>query len=188
VPVRDSHAAGHWLLIDDNEDLLASTLLRHENILLFPLMSSTNANEYLSDAEFRAWHGTLLFTHSAVRALDQALSTAHGISIKEFDVLITLFNAPDGRLRMTELAERVVLSASGVSQLVTRLERDGLVQRIVDAGDRRSFFAALTPAGHQRLRDSRPTHNEVIRDRLTRRLTPTQLKTLGTLWQAILDW
>ena len=150
-------------------------------------MSSTRRNEYLSDAEFRAWHGSLLFTNTTTRALDEALSKAHRISVKEFDVLITLFNAPDGRLRMTELAERVVLSPSGVTHLVTRLERDGLVQRIVDESDRRSFFAALTPAGHQRLRDSRSTHNEVIREHLTRRLTPNQLDTLGMLWTKLLQ-
>ena len=150
-------------------------------------MSSTNRDEYLSDAEFRAWHGSLLFTNSTTRALDEALSEAHGISVKEFDVLITLFNAPDGRLRMAELAVRVVLSPAGVTHLVTRLERDGLLQRIVDEGDRRSFFAALTPAGHQRLRESRPTHNEVIREHLTRRLTPNQLNTLGALWEKILQ-
>jgi DNA-binding MarR family transcriptional regulator len=143
-------------------------------------------DEYLSDAEFRAWHGSLLFTNSATRALDAALSEAHGISVKEFDVLITLFNAPDEQLRMTELAARVVLSPSGVTHLVTRLERDGLVRRIVDRGDRRSAFAALTRAGHQRLRDARPTHNEVIRQHLTRRLTPNQLNTLGALWDKLL--
>jgi DNA-binding MarR family transcriptional regulator len=148
-------------------------------------MSSPRGNEYLSDAEFRAWHGTLVFTNLATRALDEALSETHGISVKEFDVLITLFNAPHGRLRMAELAEQVVLSASGVTHLVTRLERDGLVRRIVDEGDRRSFFAELTPAGRQRLRDARPTHNEVIRERLTRRLTSKQLDTLGTLWEKV---
>lgn len=150
-------------------------------------MSSTRRTEYLSEAEFRAWHGSLLFTNLATRALDEALSEAHAISVKEFDVLITLFNAPDGQLRMAELAEKVVLSASGVTHLVTRLERDGLVQRIVDERDRRSFFAALTPAGNQRLRDSRPTHNEVIRERLIRRLTPNQLNTLGALWDKVLE-
>lgn len=150
-------------------------------------MSSANHDEYLSDDEFRAWHGSLLFTSSTTRALDEALTAAHGVSVKEFDVLITLFNAPEGRLRMAELAERVVLSPSGVTHLVTRLERDGLVQRIVDEHDRRSYFASLTPAGRQRLRDSRPTHNEVIREHLTRRLTQNQLKTLGALWEKILD-
>jgi len=64
-------------------------------------------------AEFSAWHGALQFTNRAMRAIDEALSAAHDISITEFDVLITLFNAPDSRLRMTELAERVVLTPSG---------------------------------------------------------------------------
>jgi DNA-binding MarR family transcriptional regulator len=81
---------------------------------------------------------------------------AHGISVKEFDVLITLFNAPGGQLRMTDLAEQVLLTPSGVNHLVTRLERDGLVSRSVDKEDRRSTFAALTSAGHRRLRESRP--------------------------------
>jgi DNA-binding MarR family transcriptional regulator len=145
------------------------------------------ADEYLTDAEFRAWHGCLRFTNAAMRELDSALIAAHGISVKEFDVLITLFNAPAGRLRMTELAERVVLTPSGVTHLVTRLERDGLVSRVVDEGDRRSFFAALTPDGRRRLRESRPTHNEVVRAHLTRRMTATQLKSMGALWDTILE-
>ncbi len=150
-------------------------------------MSSKRGNEYLSNAEFRGWHGSLVFTNSTTRALDEALNAAHGISVKEFDVLITLFNAPNERLRMADLAARVVLSPSGVTHLVTRLERDRLVQRIVDAADRRSFFAALTRTGHQRLRESCATHNEVIREHLTRRLTPNQLNTLGELWDKILE-
>ena len=150
-------------------------------------MSRKNPNdEYLTEAEFRAWHGCLLFTNAATRALDEAITAAHGISLKEFDVLITLFNAPDDRLRMTELAERVILTPSGVTHLVTRLERAGLVNRIVDEQDRRSNFAALTRTGHRRLRESRPTHNEVVRTHLTQRLTPHQLATLGALWETIL--
>jgi len=151
------------------------------------LSRTSREDNYLTDAEFRAWSGCLQFTNTAMRALDEALASAHGISIKEFDVLITLFNSPGGRLRMTELAERVVLSPSGVTHLVTRLERDGLVSRNVDEEDRRSFFAMLTPAGQRRLRKSRLTHNEVIRTHLTRRLTATQLATLGALWETILE-
>jgi DNA-binding MarR family transcriptional regulator len=149
--------------------------------------SKSREGKYLTDAEFRAWHGCLQFTDTVMRALDAALTAAHGISVKEFDVLITLFNAPGGRLRMTELAERVVLTPSGVTHLVTRLERDGLVSRSVDEDDRRSFFAALTRDGRRRLRESRPTHNEVVRTHLTRRLTATQLTTLGALWDTILE-
>jgi DNA-binding MarR family transcriptional regulator len=150
------------------------------------MSSRDQEGEYLTDAEFRAWHGALQFTNTAIRELDEALTAAHGISVKEFDVLITLFNAPNTRLRMTELAERVVLSASGVSHLVTRLERDGLVRRTADPEDGRSFFAELTRAGQRRLRDSRPTHNAVVRAHLTDRVTPTQLSRLGDLWEVIL--
>jgi DNA-binding MarR family transcriptional regulator len=150
-------------------------------------MSSAKRDEYLSDAELDAWHGMLQFTNRTTRALDDALSASHGISVKEFDVLITLFNAPDSRLRMSALAERVLLSASGVTHLVTRLERDGLVQRLVDEDDRRSFFAELTALGHDTLRSSRPTHNEVVREHLTRRLTPNQLTSLGGLLQKVLE-
>src|SRR3954449_8707869 len=102
-------------------------------------MSRTSRDEYLTDAEIRAWGGSLRFTSTLTRALDEALTAAHGLTVKEFDVLITLFNAPGGRLRMTELADRVLLSGSGTTHLVTRLERERLVQRIVDPNDRRSF-------------------------------------------------
>src|ERR1700712_4525317 len=150
------------------------------------LLSRTNRqDEYLTDSEFRAWHGCLSFTNRAMRALDESISAAHGISLAEFDVLITLFNAPNARLRMTILAERVLLTPSGVSHLVTRLERQGLVSRSVDEGDRRSFFAVLTPSGRRRLREARATHNEVIRSRLTRRLNADQLAALGSLWEAL---
>ena len=144
-------------------------------------------DEYLTGAEFRAWHGSLVFTNNVTRALDAALIAAHGISVKEFDVLITLFNAPSARLRMTALADRVVLTPSGVTHLVTRLERDGLVSRVVDEDDRRSFFAVLAREGRRRLRESRPTHNEVVRAHLTRKLAPNELTALGALWGKVLE-
>ena len=66
-------------------------------------MSRTKRHEYLTDAELAAWRGCLEFTYTAIGALDGALSAAHGISIKEYDVLITLYNAPGARLRMADL-------------------------------------------------------------------------------------
>jgi DNA-binding MarR family transcriptional regulator len=148
-------------------------------------MSRTSEDEYLTDAEYEAWHGCLAFTNAAMREIDTELAVRHGISIKEFDVLITLFNAPAGRLRMSEVAERVVLTPSGVTHLVTRLEREGLVERHIADDDRRSFFAVLTDAGRRRLRAARPTHNAVIRARLTGRLSPEQLGALGRIWAQV---
>lgn len=144
-------------------------------------------HEYLTDAEFRAWHGSIEFVGAALRAIDESLARAHGISVKEFDVLITLYNAPDHRLRMTALAENVLLTPSGLTHLVARLERAGFVARTVDPADRRSFFAELTDAGMDRLREARHTHNEVVRARLTSRLTAAELRTLGDLWHKIAD-
>jgi DNA-binding MarR family transcriptional regulator len=142
----------------------------------------SNGHEFLTEREFRAWHGALLFTTRALRATDEALRPAHGISLSEYDVLITLFNAPENRLRMTQLADNVVLTPSGLTHLVGRLEREGLVQRVIDQNDRRSYYAVLTTAGDQRLREARVTQNEVIRERLTRRLTARQVELLGSLW------
>ena len=151
------------------------------------MSSRTRDHEYLSDAEFRAWHGALQFTNAAMRAIDESLQREHGLSIKEFDVLITLYNAPQRKLRMTELAEQVVLTPSGVTHLVTRLEKEGLLRRTVDEDDRRSFFTSLTAAGDRRLRDARPTHNEVVRRLLVRRLNARELATLGALWSRVLE-
>jgi DNA-binding MarR family transcriptional regulator len=95
--------------------------------------------------------------------LDAQLRQLHGLAVSEFDVLITLFNAPDARLRMSALAERVMLSPAGLTHLVTRLERDGLVRREVDPEDGRKWFAVLTDSGDAMLRAARPTHNAVLR-------------------------
>jgi DNA-binding MarR family transcriptional regulator len=149
------------------------------------MSSGTSQHEYLSEMEFRAWHGSLSFANGAMAALDAALRQAHGISLSEFDVLITLYNAPHRRLRMSELTQRVLITASGMTQLVTRLERGGLVSRTVDEADRRSFFATMTEAGNDRLREARPTHNEVVRERLVRRLSREQLTELGNLWDVV---
>src|SRR5438128_2723835 len=101
------------------------------------MSSSKPKHEYLSEKEFRAWHGCLSFATQAMQAIDAALRQAHGISLSEFDVLITLYNAPGRRLRMSELTQRVLITASGMTQLITRLERSGLVARAVDEADRR---------------------------------------------------
>lgn len=77
----------------------------------------------------------LLLNRRVLAELDTDLREGHGLSITEFDVLITLHNAPDHRLRMSSLGEQVMLSPAGVTHPVTRLERGGLVRREVDPSD-----------------------------------------------------
>jgi DNA-binding MarR family transcriptional regulator len=129
-----------------------------------------------------------LVAHTRVTGeLDQRLRAEHGISVSEFDVLITLFNAPRRRLRMTDLANAVTLTQAGLTHLANRLQQAGLVERRVDPDDRRSFFLTLNAAGLRRLDDARRTHNEVIRTRFTGRLTREQRRALAGIWSAILD-
>jgi DNA-binding MarR family transcriptional regulator len=101
------------------------------------------------------------------------------MTLAEFDVLIQLRLAPDRRLRMTELSDRVRLSRSGLTRLVDRLVQAGLVKRTRCASDRRGTFATLTPAGSSRLRRARPVHFRGIREHFGKRLSPAQLSAVA---------
>ncbi len=139
-----------------------------------------------SDEETAVWRG-LLYVHMRVlRELDQELTRRHGLPVREFDVLMTLFRAPDWRLRMSELAERVLLSPSGLTRMIERLEREGWVQRRIDPGDARSYHATLTERGAQRLAEARVTHNAIIRAQFIDRLSADELHDLATIWKKVL--
>ena len=140
----------------------------------------------LTGIELAAWHGMLAAHAALIRELDGQLRAAHGLGVSEFDVLITLFNGAERGVRMTDLAKAIMLSPAGLTHMVTRLERDRLVERAVDPADRRSFLVRLTPGGRERLGAARVTHNAVIRDRFTARLTGPQLRQLSGAWDAIL--
>ncbi len=122
---------------------------------------------------------------SVLQHLDTELRRAHGMAITEFDVLITLFNAPDQRLGMSDLAERVLLSPAGTTHLVTRLERDRLVRREVDPNDRRKWFTVLTAKGDRALQAARRTHNDVLRRTLLADTSPAERQTLRRIWQRL---
>jgi DNA-binding MarR family transcriptional regulator len=133
------------------------------------------------DLGLEAWKA-FLFAHSRlVRELDAELQEAHGVGIGDFDVLVNLATAPRRRLRMCDLANQVLLSPSGISRRIERLEREGLVQRERASGDARSVEAGLTPAGTQLLRRLRRTHREGIRNRFVDHFNARELETLRAL-------
>jgi DNA-binding MarR family transcriptional regulator len=140
-----------------------------------------------TEGELAAWHGMLTLYSRVMHDLGRDLIASHQISVREFDVLITLANAPEGRLTMSHLADRVMLSASGLTRLVDRLERARLVERRSYADDARSIQAVLTDQGAERLDEARPTHNAVIRAHFTDRLSPDELTELGSLWERVLS-
>jgi DNA-binding MarR family transcriptional regulator len=140
----------------------------------------------LTPAELGAWRG-LLRVHSAlVKALDAELLAAHDLPLSSYEVLINLEAAPGRRRRMAELADSVLLSRSGTTRLVDRLERDGLLARETCTDDGRGSFAVLTDRGAELLALARATHLEGVRDRFLRHFDEADLRVLGEAWDRVL--
>jgi DNA-binding MarR family transcriptional regulator len=140
----------------------------------------------LSPAELRAWRG-LVRVHSAlVKALDSQLEQAHALPLSSYEVLRYLSAADGERMRMCDLAESVLLSRSGLTRLVDRLERDGLLRRVACPDDARGAFAQLTPAGREKLGAARATHLAGVRALLLDHFSDDELDALGDLWDRIL--
>ncbi len=150
-------------------------------------MIATSNYRPLTSREYEAWGG-LLFVHaSVVHEVDRLLESSHGLSVRSYDVLATLDEAPERELRMSELAQNVVLSPSRVTRVVDRLQLQGLVDRHPDERDARGAYAALTPLGLQRLQEARATHHEVVRRRFLGRLTASDQEALASCWRKIIE-
>jgi DNA-binding MarR family transcriptional regulator len=147
--------------------------------------SSSGEHEYLSRDEWESWGAVMMLHRTVVQALDSELRRCHRLAVTEFEVLITLFNAPGQRLGMSALASRVMLSPAGTTHLVTRLERDGWVRREVDPADHRKWFTVLTPEGDRTLRQARLTHNDVLRRTLFSATSASERRTLRRVWQRL---
>ena len=139
----------------------------------------------ISETELRAWQALLHAHHDVIRKLDAELHEEHGLSLADYDVLLRLARAPGRSLRMTELAERVMLSPSGLTRLVDRLVDEGLVQRDRFDGDARVMLARLTDDGRLALRHAAKTHLRGIREHFTGRLSPTQLRNVASTLETI---
>ena len=147
--------------------------------------STTPAPVLLDSDELGAWRG-LLRVHSAMtKALDAELAREHGLPLSSSEVLLFLADSPEGHMRMSELADRVLLSRSGLTRLVDRLERDGLLRRERCEDDARGWFAAITPKGRELFTRARKTHLEGVRERFLSRFTREELRTLAAFWQRI---
>jgi DNA-binding MarR family transcriptional regulator len=141
--------------------------------------------ERLTDLEMEAWQALLHSHHQITRQLDAELRQEHGLSLSEYDVLLRLARAPERRLRMTLLAQRVMFSPSGLTRAVDRLVGAGLVERRRDAADARVVLARLTERGRERLRSAAQTHLRGIRQHFTARLSETQLREVASALQVI---
>jgi DNA-binding MarR family transcriptional regulator len=118
-------------------------------------------------------------------ALDAQLAREHKLPLSSYEVLLFLADAPDGRMRMSDLAESVLLSRSGLTRLVDRLEREGLLKRERCESDARGLFAEITPAGRELFDAARRTHLDGVRALFLDRFSRDELRTLGGLWQKL---
>lgn len=145
-----------------------------------PRAGNSLSRQLLIWRRFLRAHATIL------RHLERDLVAAHDIPLAWYDVLVQLAEAPERRLRMTELADRVLLSRSGLTRLVDRLTATGMVRRQADPSDARGTFTVLTDQGFDRLRDATPTHLRGIQKYMSH-LTVEELDTLGSLLVKLLN-
>ena len=137
----------------------------------------------LDELERRAWRG-FLHKHAQLAKLLEADLLAHNqIPLAEFDVLFQLALADEQRLRMNELADRVLLSRAGMTRLVDRLVADGLVGRLKCPSDGRGAFAVLTDTGRMRLNEARPGHLRAVKHNFLEGMTRPELETLADLME-----
>ena len=145
-----------------------------------------NANgTQLDRDELAAWRGMLRVHSDMTRVLDAELTHRHGLPLTSYEVLLFLADSPDGRMRMAELADSVLLSRSGLTRLVDRLERDGLLEREQCEEDARGYFAAITDRGRALFTEARRTHLAGVRERFLSRFSRDDLRTLGELWERV---
>lgn len=125
----------------------------------------------------------MLRVHSALtRALDAQLLAEHELTLSAYEVLLHLADAPGGRLRMSELAESALLSRSGLTRLVDRLAKHGLLRRQPCGDDGRGWFALITVSGRELFQAARRTHLEGVRRDFLDHFSRAELRALGGMW------
>ncbi len=140
----------------------------------------------LERKQLLAWR-RFITTHAVVvNLIEQELAEAKQVPLSSYDVLLTLVNAPNRRLRMHELAQAVVLSRSGLTRLVDRLEREGLLVRERSGPDRRATYAILTLKGFRAFRQAWPIYAQGILKHFVQYLTEQEIDTLAAVLERLL--
>ncbi len=140
----------------------------------------------LTDAELAAWRSLLRAHSSLVKTLDAELVQAHGLAISSFEVLLRLAQSEGGRMRMCDLADSVLLSRSGLTRLVDRLERDEFVVRGTCEHDARGAFAVITERGRAAFATARVTHLAGVRRHFLDCFEETELPVLAEYLERVL--
>jgi DNA-binding MarR family transcriptional regulator len=143
--------------------------------------------ERLSEQQLAVWRAFLKAHAIVVERIDHDLVATERLPLSSYDVLIELYEAPEHRLRMYELAERVVLSRSGLTRLVDRLEAEGFLTRDRCGTDRRGAYAVLTEQGMAALRRAWPVYARGISQYFAQWLTPEEAQVLRLALERIVE-
>jgi DNA-binding MarR family transcriptional regulator len=139
----------------------------------------------LTPDELAAWRGMLAVNAHVTRVLDAEMQAAHGLSVSAYEVLMFLGDAPGHRMRMSEIADGVLLTRSGCTRLVDRLARRGFVVRTSADSDGRGLYAEITPEGLTMARAARRTHQAGGRREFLDRLSAEDQRRLGEIWSRL---
>jgi DNA-binding MarR family transcriptional regulator len=142
---------------------------------------------WLNLEQQQSWRAWLSASRLLSDQLNRDLQDQQGLTSADYEILVWLSEAPDRRLRMSELAERTLSSRSRLSHQIDRMEGAGLVARFVCTEDRRGSFAALTEEGWSTLVAAAPSHVASVRTHLVDALTPEEFRALGSACQKISD-
>src|SRR3954451_17069860 len=148
--------------------------------------ASPTEQDTLSLAELRAWHGLVKAHACLVKRLDAQLEAEHGVPLSSYEVLLRLSEAEGGKLRMHDIAAAVMLSRSGLTRLVDRLERDSLVCRCSCENDARGAYAVIADPGRERLAQARATHRAGIRALFVAHYSDAELEQVAELLNRLL--
>lgn len=142
---------------------------------------------WLTDEEQCAWRAFIEASSRLFDQLERQLQREAGLSHGDYEVLVRLSEAPERRMRMSELADQALVSRSRLSHAVSRLESQGLLRREACATDRRGMYAVLTDEGFARIEAVAPGHVEEVRRLMFDHLSADQVQALEEISRRILD-
>lgn len=132
--------------------------------------------KWLTDSEMQAWRSMLIAHAKLYGVLDTELIENHGITFAEYEVLVHTSESEGGAIRMSALADAVLISRSGLTRRVQHLVASGLLEKRECKEDRRGLFAVLTPVGWEKLRCASRTHVNGVRRHLLSKFTSSELE------------
>ncbi|MEU0547508.1 MarR family transcriptional regulator [Micromonospora sp. NPDC005979] len=145
------------------------------------------ATRWLDERQDRAWRGYRRMRRLLDLELARELTQDAGLSEPDYDVLSDLSETPQGRLRLSELADRMLWSRSRLSHHLTRMQQRGLVTREECPDDARGAIVVLTPAGRNAIEAAAPGHVTAVRQHFLDLLTPAEVEALGAFTHRVVD-